>query len=94
MTIEARIKTKNGDRIYRGGLQEISFGDDQLYLYYEEEEVRVNGFDISPDNTEVLEGAVVEVVRAEGGRSLEERDNLFSEFHEHTESVNKSYKYK
>lgn len=94
MTIEARIKTKHGERIYRTGLEEISFGEGQLYLYYGETEGEAGRLRRPTGNTEMLEGAVVEVVKFEDGRSLEERDSLFSEFQEYTRSAGKRYRYK
>lgn len=92
MAMEARIKTKDGDRIYRSGLREITLGGDQVYLFYGEKGGGTGGPDMLTENGETLEEAEVEVVKLEGGQSIEEQDDLVAEFQEDPDAFNEKYK--
>lgn len=92
MVMEARFKTGDGERIYRTGLSEIVRGEDGLHLAFAEANSGSGGRQALTGEGEFLEEAVIEVVKLEGGQSIQEQDSLVEEFQENPKAFNQKHK--
>lgn len=80
MAMEVRLLTEEGERIYREGVREITNGDEKVWLAFGEEDEGTAASDVLTGDSESFPGATIEVVKLEGGQSIEEQDKIVGEF--------------